>query len=84
MTRQQVVTELARDGYQPFMRPFMGSVITAEAWANRAKDKRMVIILYRKDTDEIVDLHNLPEDEDKRPDIDAFVDDFKDNVFQCQ
>lgn len=74
---------MARDGYQPFMRPFMGSVITAEAWANKARDKRMVIVLYRKDTDEIVDLHNLPEDEENRLDIDAFVDDFRDSVFQA-
>jgi hypothetical protein len=61
----------------------MGSVITAEAWANKARDKRLVIVLYRKDTDEIVDVHNLPEDEEQRPDIDAFVDDFKENVFQA-
>ena len=83
MTRQQVVADLARDGYQPFMRPFTGSVITAEAWANKARDKRMVIVLYRKDTDEIVDLHNLPDDEENRPDIAAFVDDFRDSVFQA-
>lgn len=65
------------------MRPFMGSVITAEAWASKARNKRMVIVLYRKDTEEIVDVHNLPADEEQRPDIDAFLDDFKENVFQA-
>ncbi len=82
MTRQEVISDLTQDGYQPFMRPFTGSVIMAEAWASRAKDKRLVIILYRSDTGEMVDLHDLPEDEENRPDVEAFIDDFRENVFR--
>lgn len=81
MTRQQVVAALAQDGYQPFLRPFVGSVVTAEAWASKEREKRMVIILYRKDTGEMIDAHNLPEDEENRSDMDAFLDDFRDSVF---
>jgi hypothetical protein len=82
MTRQEVISELAQDGYQPFMRPLTGSVVTAEAWTSRAKDKRLVIILYRSDTGEMVDLHDLPEDEVNRPDVEAFIDDFRESVFR--
>jgi hypothetical protein len=82
MTRQEVISELAQDGYQPFMRPFMGSVVTAEAWTSRTKDKRLVIILYRSDTGEMVDVHDLPEDEKNRPDVEAFIDDFRESVFR--
>ena len=81
MTREEVVTTLARDGYQPFLRPFTGSVVAAEAWANKQKEKKTVIILYRKDTGEMVDMHSLPEDEESRSDMDAFLDDFRDSVF---
>jgi len=82
MTREQVISQLARDGYRPFLRPFNGSVVTAEAWASKQRDKRLVIIFYRKDTEEMVDLGNLPEEEELKPDIDAFLDDFQDSVFQ--
>jgi hypothetical protein len=81
MTRQQVVSALAQDGYQPFLVPFVGSVVTAEAWTSKERAKRMVIILYRKDTGEMIDLHNLPADEEKRSDMDAFLDDFRESVF---
>lgn len=81
MTRQQVVSDLAQDGYQPFLTPFVGSVVTAEAWTSKERAKRMVIILYRKDTGEMVDLQNLPDDEENRSDMDAFLDDFRESVF---
>jgi len=81
MTRQQVVTALAQDGYRPFLTPFVGSVVTAEAWASNERQKRMVIILYRKDTGEMIDLHSLPDDEEKRSDMDAFLDDFRESVY---
>ncbi len=83
MTRQEVISELAQEGYQPLCGPFMGSVVTAEAWTSRAKDKRLVIILYRSDTGEMVDLHDLPEDEENRPDVEAFIDDFRESVFRA-
>jgi len=41
----------------------------------------MVIILYRKDTGEMIDLHSLPDDEEKRSDMDAFLDDFRESVY---
>jgi hypothetical protein len=83
MTRKQVVATLAQDGYQPFLRPFVGSVVAAEAWASKERAKRMVIILYRKDTGEMIDMHNLPDDEENRSDMDAFLDDFRESVFSA-
>ncbi|HMK36622.1 MAG TPA: hypothetical protein VK463_16230 [Desulfomonilaceae bacterium] len=82
MTRQEVIAELAHNGYQPFMRPITGSVITAEAWTSRARDKRLVILLFRNDTEEMMDLHDIPEDEENRPDVEAFIEDFRENVFR--
>lgn len=82
MNRREVISELAHYGYQPFMRPLTGSVITAEAWTSNIKDRRMVIILFRTDTGEMVDLHNLPDDEENRQDVEAFIDDFRESVFR--
>ncbi len=82
MNRRQVATELMQEGYHPFLRPFSGSVVTAEAWTSNEKHKRLIIILYRNDTEEIVDLLNLPDDEEKKPDIEAFIDDFRESVFR--
>jgi hypothetical protein len=82
MNRQEVISELARQGYQLFMRPITGSVVTAEAWTSRMKNKRLVIILFRTDTGEMVDALNLPDDEERRQDVEAFVDDFRESVLQ--
>ncbi len=45
MRKQEVIKELAKEGYKLFLRPFTGSVLEAEAWANSARDKKLVIIL---------------------------------------
>jgi hypothetical protein len=82
MRKQEVIKELAKEGYKLFLRPFTGSVLEAEAWANSARDKKLVIILYRRDTDEMIDSRNLPDDEQDRTDIEAFVDDFEDRIFR--
>ncbi len=79
-----MVAELTQNGYQPFLRPFLGSVVTAEAWTSRCRPLPLVIILYRKDTEEVVDLHNIPDDEENRSDIMAFLDDFGERVFRLQ
>jgi len=81
ITRQQITTELERDGYQPFLRTVVGSVVNAEAWTHRPGTKRMVIVLYRKDTGELFDRNNIPDDEKNRPDLIAFLDDFGQSVF---
>jgi hypothetical protein len=82
MRKQEVITELAKEGYRLFLRPFTGTVLAAEAWANNARDKKLVIILYRRDTGEMIDSGDLPEDEENRPEIEAFVDDFQDRIFK--
>ncbi len=82
MRKQEVITALAKEGYRLFLRPFTGSVLTAEAWANTARDKKLVIILYRRDTGEMIDSGELPEDEENRPEIEALVDDFQDRIFK--
>jgi hypothetical protein len=82
MRKHEVVSELAREGYRLFLRPLTGSVLEAEAWASTARDKKLVIILYRRDTDEMIDSRNLPDDEENKPEIEAFVDDFQDRIFK--
>ncbi len=82
MRKQEVITELAKEGYRLFLRPVTGSVLAAEAWANSARDKKLVIILYRRDTGEMIDSGDLPDDEENRPEIEAFVDDFQDRIFK--
>lgn len=64
------------------MRPSMGSVIAAEAWTSRVGLKPLVIILYHRDTGELVDVNNIPEDEEMCPDILAFLDDFGERVYR--
>jgi hypothetical protein len=81
MRKQDVVTALAKEGYRLFLRPLAGSVLEAEAWASASKDKKLVIILYRRDTYEMIDSKHLPDDEENRPEIEAFVDDFQDRIF---
>jgi hypothetical protein len=82
MTRNQIIAQLAQEGYQPFMRPSMGSVIAAEAWTSRVGFKPLVIILYHRHTGELVDGNNIPQDEEMSPDILAFLDDFGDRVYR--
>jgi len=82
MTRNEVIAELTRNGYQPFLRPFLGTVVTAEAWASRGRPQPLVIILYRKDTEEVVDVRNIPEDDEHRSEVMAFLDDFGERVFR--
>jgi hypothetical protein len=82
MTRNEVVAELSENGYHPFLRPFLGSVVTAEAWTTRGRRQPLVIILYRKDTEEVVDLGNIPEDEEHRSEVMAFLDDFGERIFR--
>jgi hypothetical protein len=82
MRKTEVVTELAKEGYKLFLRPLTGSVLEAEAWANSSRDKKLVIILYRRDTDEMIDSRHLPDDEENKPEIEAFVDDFEDRIFR--
>ena len=82
MRKQEVITELTKEGYKLFLKPFAGSVLEAEAWANTARDKKLVILLYRRDTHEMVDSSNLPDDEQNKTDIEAFVDDFQERIFR--
>lgn len=82
MTRTEITAELTRNGYRPFLETAVGSVTAAEAWTGSPAGKPLVILLYRKDTGEMVDLDNLPEEEENGPDISAFVDDFKESVFR--
>ncbi len=82
MTKTEITAELTKNGYRPFMETAVGSVTAAEAWTGSPTGKPLVILLYRKDTGEIVDLDNLPEEEENVPDISAFVDDFRESVFR--
>lgn len=82
MTKTEITAELTRNGYRPFMDTAVGSVTAAEAWTGSPTGKPLVILLYRKDTGEIVDLENLPEEEENGPDISAFVDDFRESVYR--
>ncbi|AFM24009.1 hypothetical protein [Desulfomonile tiedjei] len=82
MRREHIVTKLVESGYRFFSRPFTGSVLTAEAWASNLKNKKLVIFLYRHDTDELIDLYDLPQEEENRPEIEAFLDDFQERVFR--
>jgi hypothetical protein len=82
MRREHIVTKLAESGYRYFSRPFTGSVLTAEAWASNVKNKKLVIFLYRHDTDELIDLYDLPQEEENKPEIEAFLDDFQERVFR--
>jgi hypothetical protein len=84
MTKEQITADLARDGYQPFLKSAVGSVVSAEAWAHKTGSRPLVILLCRHDTGEMVDIDALPGDEDKEPDVLAFLDDFRDSVFRLQ
>jgi hypothetical protein len=84
MTKDQITADLARDGYQPFLKSAVGTVVRAEAWAHKAGIRPLVILLCRHDTGEIVDIDALPGDEEKQPDVLAFLDDFRESVFRLQ
>lgn len=84
MTKEQITHELSQDGYRPFLQTVVGSVIQAETWVHSPGHRPVVILLCRKDTGEMVDVNNLPEDEDRETDVLAFLDDFRERVFQPQ
>ncbi|MFH0821835.1 MAG: hypothetical protein V2B18_03730 [Pseudomonadota bacterium] len=84
ITREEVRAELTRDGYQPFLKTIIGSVIDAEAWTIKSGSKPTVIILYRRDTGEVVDPGSIPEDEQSPSELMAFLDDFGERVFRPQ
>ncbi len=76
--------ELRNDGYKLFMQTAVGSVVHAEAWVSKPEPRPMVIVLYRRDTGEAVDPNHLPDDEKKRPDVFAFLNDFRRSQFRHQ
>lgn len=81
VTRDQITDRLKQDGYRPFLKTVVGSLVKAEAWTHGQARKRTVIVLYREDTGEVVDGNNIPDDEQRRHDLIAFMDDFRESVF---
>jgi hypothetical protein len=82
MNRNDITMQLTDKGYEPFLRPFLGSLIVAEAWANKSPRKKTVIFLYRKDTEDLIDLNELPSDEENILEVNAFVDDFRASIYR--
>ena len=81
MTKKEMTSELAKGGYSLFLQTVVGSIVNAQAWVCKADSKPLVFILYRKDTEEVVDLNHLPQEEKNLSDVFAFLEDFKDSVF---
>jgi hypothetical protein len=81
MTKQEMTSALAKEGYSPFLQTVVGSLVNAQTLVCKAGSKPLVFILYRKDTDEVVHFRNLPREEEKPADILAFVEDFRDSLF---
>ncbi|MBI5572083.1 MAG: hypothetical protein HY914_19220 [Desulfomonile tiedjei] len=81
MTKKEMTSELARGGYSPFLQTVVGSIVNAQAWVCKAGHRPLVFFLYRTDTEEVVDLDNLPQEEENPSDVFAFLEDFENSVF---